>query len=90
MKIKRREGFIVHPFETGNGQYHASYGNHNKTVRSFSTLRQAKNHLRRQGIEHATYDSPSGVKLVATKNVRRRIPARRSIFHMQMPHMPRL
>jgi hypothetical protein len=67
-KYRKSTGFIVHPFETGNNKYHASYGNHNKTVKSFNTLREAKSYLQRKGIEKADYDSPSGAKLVKTKS----------------------
>jgi len=80
--VKRKEprassGFIVHPFETGNSKYHASYGNHNKTSRSFTTLNKAKEHLKRKGIKKALYDSPSGTKSImldksATKKLKRR------------------
>ena len=63
----KKEGFIVHPFETGNGKYHASYGNHNKTVKSFNTLREAKLYLQHNGIATALYDSPSGAKTITTK-----------------------
>lgn len=60
-------GFIVHPYETMNKKYHASYGNHNKTVKSFSTLKQAKTYLATKGIKKANYDSPAGYKTVTTK-----------------------
>jgi len=60
----KKTGFIVHPFETSDNKYSASYGNHNKTSRSFTTLKQAKSYLKRKGIYKAIYDSPSGVKLI--------------------------
>ena len=60
------EGFIVHPFETGNNKYHASYDNHNKTVKSFNTLRDAKKYLKTKGYNKAMYDSPTGVKTIKT------------------------
>lgn len=58
----KKSGFIVHPYETATGKYHASYGNHNKTDKSFDTLRDAKRYLKRKGVENAVYDSPSGAK----------------------------
>ena len=58
----KKTGFIVHPFETFSGKYHASYGNNNKTVKNFNTLSEAKAYLRSKGIEKADYDSPSGFK----------------------------
>jgi len=82
MKINRKkEGFIVHPFETGSGQYHASYGNHNKTVRNFKTLRLAKSYLAKHGMKTALYDSPSGAKTLSIsrlKNRRRMVRKRRT------------
>lgn len=66
-----KEGFIVHPFETGDSKYHASYGNHNKTSRSFNTLKQAKSYLKRQGYNKAMYDAPSGIKTVNTNTTRK-------------------
>lgn len=77
-------GFIVHPFETINNKYHASYGrNKNKTIRSFKTLKQAKEYLRSKGVSSANYDSPSGYRKVKmNKPIIRRIrkPMRRSLF----------
>lgn len=62
-----KEGFIVHPFETNDRKYHASYGkNINKTVRGFRTLSQAKAYIAKHGYNRAMYDSPSGVKTVKT------------------------
>lgn len=69
---KGKEGFIVHPFETGDGGYHSSYGNHNKTIRSFKTLRKAKQYLSKHGYSKALYDNPSGVKTISTKIIRRK------------------
>jgi len=64
-----KKGFIVHPFETSGG-YHASYGNNNKTVRSFKTLRQAKQYLVKKGISQAMYDNPEGTRDISTKTNR--------------------
>ncbi len=64
---KDKDGFIVHPFETGNKKYHASYGNHNKTQRSFLTLKRAKNYLRIHGVVQADYDSPSGIRILSLR-----------------------
>ena len=62
-------GFIVHPWETGSGKYVASYGNHNKTAKSFKTLKKAKAYLAKHKIKTALYDSPSGTKDLKIKNV---------------------
>lgn len=67
-----KKGFIVHPFETGNSKYHASYGNHNKTIKSFKTLKEAKGYLKRKGIHTALYDNPSGAKEVKTMVTKRK------------------
>jgi len=62
-KLKKvNSGFIVHPFETGNRKFHASYGNHNRTVRSFKTLGKAKAYLKSKGIKKGIYDNPRGVR----------------------------
>jgi len=59
------DGFIVHPFETTDNMYHASYGkNANKTVKSFKTLKEAKLYLAKNNVEEALYDSPSGDKTI--------------------------
>lgn len=74
----KNSGFIVHPFESFDGKsYDASYGNHNKTNRSFKTLSQAKNYLRKKGIQKADYDSPSGVKIILLKErIKRKIKSK--------------
>lgn len=65
MSRKNPKGFIVHPFETGNNMYHASYApNHNKTVRSFKTFKESKRYLAKKGVEYALYDSPSGARIL--------------------------
>lgn len=64
--MAKGDGFIVHPFETGDRKYHASYGNANKTTKSFKNLRQAKAYIASHGVKKAIYDSPSGTKRVNT------------------------
>jgi len=63
------EGFIVHPFETGDNKYHASYGkNLNKTQKSFRTLSEAKGYLHKNKMKKALYDSPSGARTIKVNN----------------------
>lgn len=69
--LKENSGFIVHPFETADGDWDASFGNHNKTSRGFKTFKKAKQYLKRNKIKKAIYDSPSGVKLINLKSKRR-------------------
>jgi hypothetical protein len=59
-------GFIVHPYETGDSKYQASYGDNNRTNRSFNTLAEAKQHLKNKGIKTALYDSPGGARDINT------------------------
>ncbi len=77
MNVNPKEGFIVHPFETGDNKYQASYGNHNRTVRSFNTLSEAKAYLRSKGITKALYDKPSGVVGTRTAKVKKRVVKRK-------------
>ena len=59
------QGFIVHPFETSDGQYDAGYGSDlNKTMRGFKTLREAKAYLVKHGMKTAVYDNPSGARVI--------------------------
>lgn len=75
---KAESGFIVHPFETSDGSYDASYGNHNKTQKKFRTLRDAKAYLKSRGVKSANYDMPSGVKrLNLTKSPKKKTVVRR-------------
>jgi len=69
---KNPRGFIAHPFETANGKYHASYDNHNKTVRSFNTKREAVEYLRNRKVADYMYDSPSGTRTTQTKQRKKR------------------
>jgi len=62
-----KSGFIVHPFETADGKYHVSYGSHNKTVKSFKTLKESKQYLAKNNITKVLYDSPSGAKDIFIK-----------------------
>lgn len=78
--VKKSRGFIVHPFETSDNTYNASIGpNHNKTVKSFKTLRQAKQYLKRKGVPNALYDSPAagGPKVISTTVQRKKQNATR-------------
>ena len=65
MKTQKKEyedGFIVHPFETVDGMYHASYGPGNmikRTLKRTKTLSQAKLYLSRNNVTKALYDSPA-------------------------------
>ena len=83
MKVTQK-GFIVHPFETSDGKYSASYGNHNKTIKSFNTLGAAKKYLAQKGIQKANYDAPSGVKEVKTY-LRRKQPVRQLNTMFRLP-----
>jgi phage-related protein len=74
---RKTEGFIVHPYETVNNKYHASYGNDNKTVKSFKTLGQAKEYLKKHGMKSALYDAPSGARTVSVQ-VKRKIQAKKN------------
>lgn len=69
--MKKPKGFIVHPFETGNNMFHSSFGNHNKTVKSFKTLRDAKKYLVDNKVKGALYDAPQGVKVINLVKPRR-------------------
>ena len=64
MKKTKKEdrGFIVHPFETGDGKYHASYDNHNKTIKAFNTKREAVSYLKRKKVPSYLYDAPHGIQ----------------------------
>jgi len=54
-------GFIVHPKWTSSGRYEASYGkNHNKTVKDFSSLKAAKEYLRKRNVTSGMYDNSYG------------------------------
>lgn len=44
-------GMIVSPQFTNNNKWHASYGNHNKTVRSFSSKKDAIKYLKKNGVK---------------------------------------
>lgn len=81
-----KKGFIVHPFETGDSKYHASYGNHNKTVRSFNTLKEAKAYLRKNNLKSALYDHPSGAKDVKIigSNTRKSKPKPKNPFNFDL------
>ncbi len=70
--LKSKSGFIVHPWETMDSKYHASYGNHNKTLKSFRTLKRAKSYLKRNKIKEALYDSPSGNKIIILSKIIRK------------------
>jgi len=72
MVKKMAKGFIVHPWETSDGKYSASYGNHNKTVKRFKTLKAAKAYLSKNKVTKALYDAPSGAKNVSTTFKRKR------------------
>jgi hypothetical protein len=54
-----RSGFIVHPSETMNNKYHASYGtgNINKSTKSFNSYKEAKDYLQQKGVKKALYGS---------------------------------
>jgi hypothetical protein len=75
---RRVSGFIVHPWETCDGKYSASYGDHNATAKSFNSLTEAKRYLARSGIQKAMYDSPSGNKDInlVRKPTRKAAPSR--------------
>ena len=60
------DGFIVHPYETTGGMYHASYGNQSKP-HLFKTLTEAKSWLAKNNVKEAIYDSPSGTKDIKIK-----------------------
>lgn len=65
---KKVVGFIVHPFETGDGKYSASWAPDNtRTHKSFNTLKEARGYLSRHNIERATYDGPAGAREINTK-----------------------
>jgi len=70
--LKQKSGFIVHPWETTDGKYHASYSNHNKTVKSFKTLKNAKSYLKRNKIQEALYDSPSGNRIIILSKIKKK------------------
>ena len=70
--LKQKSGFIVHPWETSDNKYHASYGNHNRTVKSFKTLKNAKSYLKRNKISEALYDSPSGNRKIVLSKIKKR------------------
>jgi len=71
-KVPRADsGFIVHPFETSDGKYGASFGNHNKTSRSFKTLKSAKAYLKRNKIRNALYDAPRGTRFLKLSKIRK-------------------
>ena len=57
-----KKGFIVHPFETGDGNYSASYGDHNKTVKSFQSFLEAESYLINHDIRKIIYKHPEGTK----------------------------
>ena len=82
-KEYEKSGFIVHPYETTGGKYHASYGsNPNKTVKRFKTLKQSKAYLKKHNIKTALYDSPNGsrnIKIVkqVKKSSTKRKPIKR-------------
>jgi len=65
---KKARGFIVHPWESLEGGYDASYGpNHDKTIKfGFKTLGEAKAYLHKKGINEAVYDRPGGTRVVRT------------------------
>ena len=69
---KAKSGFIVHLWETSDNKYHSSYGNHNKTAKSFKTLKLAKSYLKRNKIKEALYDSPSGNKTIFLNKIKKR------------------
>ena len=69
---REKSGFIVHPWETADGKYSSSYGNHNRTAKNFKTLRLAKAYLIKNKIKEAVYDSPSGEKTILLKKVKKR------------------
>lgn len=73
------KGFIVHPYETSDGKYHASFGDHNKTVKSFDTLKGAKKYLLKNKVKKAIYDSPStGHKEIELSKIKNKIKQKRA------------
>lgn len=58
------DGFITWQ---GRKDYRASYGDHNKTQKSFKTMREAKAYLKSKGITHSIYDS--GYRTTVVKNI---------------------
>ncbi len=76
--MKKKKGFIVHPLETGSGSYDASYNNHNKTVKSFKTLREAKGYLAKKGVTKAVYDTPQGASEIQTQQTTTRRKTKKS------------
>jgi len=81
-KNSKKTGFIVHPFETADGSYHAGYGKDlNRTTKGFKTLGKAKAYLKTHKVRTALYDSPSGdrrLKISGRIAIRRKVRRRRS------------
>lgn len=76
-RMRSNTGFIVHPFETGDNKFHASFGrNLNKTNKSFNTLAKAKEYLQRNKVKSALYDSPSGSRNINIDMIKKQIRAK--------------